>query len=137
MANITNIQILNDGPRNVVVKAVGILDTSDVSLTTLIDPSTLSKLGFDSTSPAPTRLIIDKISYNVEAGLAVNLFWDATSDVLITSLVSSGDDIFMKEYGGIYNTEAAGATGSILYSTSGWSASAVLSYTVILECRKK
>jgi len=135
MANVTSIQILTDGPRNVTVKAVGILDTSDVSSATLIDPATLGRLGFDSTSPLPTRLIIDKISYNVEAGLAVNLYWDATSPVLISSLVSSGDDIDMKDYGGIYNTEASGVTGKILYSTSGWSG--VLSYTVILECRKK
>ena len=137
MANVTSIQTLQDGPRNVIIKATGILDTSDVSLATLVDPALLSTLDGQSTGPLPTRLIIDKISYNVESALAVNLYWDATSDVLITSLVSSGDEVDAKSSGGIYNTEAAGVTGKILYSTTGWSGGAVLSYTVVLECRKR
>lgn len=119
-----------------VVKASGLLDTSDVSLATLVDVSTLSVLGFDSSSPAPTRLIIDKITFNIEPACSVNLYWDATTDVLISALVDTGV-IDAKAVGGIYNTEASGVTGDINYSTSGWSGGAVLSYTILLECRKK
>jgi len=136
MANIVAIQTLVDGPRNVVIKATGLLDTSDVSLATLIDPALLSTLDGQSTGPSPTRLIIDKITYNIEPACSVNLYWDATSDVLITALVDTGV-LDAKPVGGIVNTEATGVTGKILYSTSGWSGGAVLSYTVLLECRKK
>lgn len=133
MANVTNIQTLVDGPRNVVVKVTGILDTSDVTLATLIDPALLSAV--DIAGSVPTRLIIDKISYNIESGLAVNLYWDATTDILITSLASSGDDICSYEYGGLYNNAGTGVTGKILYSTQGWAGT--VSFNVILQCRKK
>ena len=216
MANVVTRQILVDGPRNVVVKLAGILDTADLmptgaaittgSLTTTVgsrtvtytaagagpvvgqyvtfsdgtttfpagtyirsilsstscilsnaaltavttvvmtavvgvavalDPAELSTLNGQSTGPVATRLIIDKISYNVEALSGVNLYWEATANDLITTLVSSGDDIDMKDYGGIYNTEKAGVTGKIVYTTQGWVASSVLSYDIIIECRKK
>lgn len=135
MANVTNIQILEDGPRNVVVKLDGILDTSDITSTTLVDPALLSPI--DAAGTLPTRLIIDKISYNMEQGLAANLYWDATTPVLIASMVSSGDDLEFKKFGGIYNNAGAGVTGKITYTTQGWSAGAILSFNVILEMRKK
>jgi len=135
MANVTAIQKLVDGPRNLVVKLTGTIDTSDVSLATLIDVATLSGITCDGT--LPTRIIIDKVSYNIEAGLAVNMFWDATTDVAALSLVNSGDDVFMKPYGGLWNNAGAGITGNLLYSTQGWSAGAILSFNVVLECRKR
>lgn len=135
MANSVTIQTLVDGPRNVVVKLTGVIDTADVASTTLIDPATLSALG--GLSGNPTRLIVDKISYNVESPLAVHLAWDATTPVIFASLVNSGDDLEFGKFGGVYNTEAAGVTGIIKYSTQGWSAGAILSFNVILEMRKR
>lgn len=135
MANVVTVQKLVDGPRNVVIKLTGILDTSDVSATSLVDLTTLSPVDIAGTTP--TRLIVDKISYNVEAGLAVNLAWDATTDVTFATLVNSGDKLNFKKFGGLYNTEASGVTGAIMYSTQGWSAGAILSFNVILEMRKK
>lgn len=135
MANVTAIQILQDGPRNLVVKLTGILDTSDVSLSTLIDVATLSAI--TDGGQLPTRVIIDKVSYNIEAGLAVNLYWDATTDVLIDSFVNSGDDLYAQSYGGLWNNSGTGITGNVLYSTQGWSAGATLSFNLILECRKR
>lgn len=44
MANVTSIQILEDGDRNVVAKLIGRLDTSNVSITTLLDPATLASV---------------------------------------------------------------------------------------------
>ena len=135
MANVTSIQILQDGPRNLVVKLTGILDTSDVSLATLVDVATLSAI--TDGGQLATRIIIDKISYNIEAGLAVNLYWDATTDVLAASLVNSGDDLYAQKYGGLWNNSGTGITGNLLYSTQGWSAGATLSFNLVLECRKR
>ena len=134
MANSVVSQTLLDGPRNLVVKLTGILDTSDVTATALVTLSNLSSLDLSGT--APTRLIIDKVSYNVESPLAVTLAWDATTDVPILVLANSGEEMCFKEFGGLYNTEASGVTGNIMYSTSGYT-SGTLSFTVILECRKK
>lgn len=135
MANVVTTQILQDGPRNLVVRLTGIIDTSDVTATSLVTLANLSEV--DRAGSKPTRLIVDKISYNVESPLTVNLAWDATTDVTFASLVNSGDDLEFGKFGGLYNTEAAGVTGAIMYSTQGWSASAILSFNVILEMRKK
>jgi hypothetical protein len=135
MANLVTIQKLVDGPRNVVIKLTGIIDTADIASTVLVDPATLDALG--GASGSPTRLIVDKISYNVESPLAVNLTWDATVPVTFASLVNSGDDLEFKSFGGIYNTEAAGVTGKIMYSTQGWAVAGILSFNVILEMRKR
>jgi len=134
MANVTSIQILQDGPRNVTVKLTGILDTSDITATALITPASLTAIG--EREGLATKLIIDKISYNVESPLAVNLYWTATTPILIASLVNSGDDLEFKTFGGVYNPTpaAAGVTGAIEYTTSGWTG--VTSFNVILECRK-
>ena len=135
MANVTAVQTLVDGPRNVVVKLSGILDTADIGSTVVIDPALLS--GIDCDGNKGTRLVIDHIDFNVEAGLAVNLYWDATTPVLIHSLVNSGDELDYKKMGGLWNNAGTGITGKITYTTQGWSASAILSFTVILHCRKR
>ena len=134
MANSTAIQILVDGPRNVVVKVTGILDTSDVAVTDLLDPSTLSD--FNINGQKATQLAIKKIMYNVEDTLAINLYWDATTDVVIESLTGRGM-IDAHKFGGLTNNAGAGKTGKIQYSTQGWAASAVLSFSVTLECVKQ
>jgi len=49
MANVTTIQTLVDGPRNVVLKLSGIVDTSDVSVT-----GTIGASGFTTTTGSKT-----------------------------------------------------------------------------------
>jgi len=136
MANSVAIQILEDGPRNVVVKLSGILDTADIASTTLLDPAALSTMDGRTPGITPTRLKIQKISYNIETGLAVNLFWDATTPLLIASLVTSGDDLKFRKFGGLWDNGGAGVTGLITFTTQGWSTGAILSFNVILECTK-
>ena len=135
MANVTTIQTLVDGQKNVVIKVDGLLDTSDVALATLLDPATLSAV-LENGQKA-TKLRIDKIVYDVEDTLAVNLFWDATADVSIWHLVGRGKLEFDKKYGGLQNNAGAGITGKILYSTQGWLAAGLLSYSFTLECTKQ
>lgn len=132
MANVTSIQTLVDGPRNVVVKYDGILDTSDVSLTTLLDPALLSPIDINNT--LPTKLRIDKIFFDVEDGLAVYLYWDATTDVRIAELAGRGR-MDATKYGGLTNNANSGVSGKILVATQGWSGT--LSFTIILECVKQ
>lgn len=133
MANVTSTQILVDGPRNVVIKYDGILDTSDLSLTTLVDPATLSAL--DANGTLATKLRIDKIVFDIEDTLALYLSWDANTDVRIGQFVGRGK-IDAHKFGGLTDNSGTGRTGKILVSTQGWAASAVLSFSVILEMVK-
>lgn len=133
MANVVTSQTLVDGPRNLVVRLTGTLDTADVTATALVTLANLHPV--DTAGTAPTRLIVDKITYDVETPISLNLAWDATTDVTFATLTTVGV-IDAKPYGGLYNTEATGVTGNIMYSTQGYAAGTV-TFTAILECRKK
>ncbi|WP_460992170.1 hypothetical protein, partial [Staphylococcus aureus] len=64
MANSVTTQVIEDGPRNYVLKVNMLLDTSDVAVTDLITPSGLSSLG--DIQPACSRVSIQRIVYAIE-----------------------------------------------------------------------
>lgn len=135
MANSVNIQTILDGPRNAVVKVEGILDTSDLATTTLVDPALLFGINYTGLVKA-AKLRIASITYNVEDLLEVRLAWDATTDVRIEQLTGRGRMCFA-HFGGLVDNSDGGATGKILISTEGWSAGKILSFTVVLELLKQ
>ena len=129
MANALTSQILVDGARNAGVKGVGVLDTSNVSIVDIIDPA--------SFTPTPTGFRIDRISYQVEGGTTVELWWDANTDVRIITLTGAGgDDFCVKGIGGLVSNAGAGVTGKIQLSTEGWASSAVDHFTLTIEMVK-
>lgn len=127
MANVVTSQIIIDGDRNAVVKLTGVLDTSNESLATKVDPADFA--------PVPTQFRIDKITYSISSQLAVQLLWDATTDLIILPLTDSFE-ICAKDYGGLQNNAGAGKSGKILLQTTGW-ASGTQTYTIILEMVKQ
>jgi hypothetical protein len=137
MANSTSIKIVQDGPRNVIVKFEGVLDTSDLTSTTVLDPALLADM--DIWGIKATKLRIQKIQYSIEDTLSVNLFWDATTPIRIEELVGRGKMEYYK-FGGLAplpsESGSAGWTGKITATTQGWAASGVLSFSIILECVK-
>ena len=136
MANSVQIQTLVDSERNLVVKLVGILDTSNVSLATLIDPATIAAVNASGlNSQQPTKVAIKKVTYTVEDGLAVNLYWDATTDVPIWRFVGRGK-VMGEQIGFLQNNAGAGITGKVLYDTDGYS-SGSLSFSLLIECIKQ
>lgn len=109
-------QILIDGPRNTVAKVTGdfpMSGTPPLANTVILDPSVLSSMlpGMSGTWLA-TTLRIDFIDYSVSDGLTAQLFWDATTPVLICELYGRGR-LDMKPYGGYQNNAGAGITGKI------------------------
>ncbi len=128
MANVTSEILLLDGPRNVVVLASGVLDTSNVTGRTIIDISTLLEL--------PTALRLDKVTYSLSDQLAAQLYWDATADVLALTMAKAGHFKF-KPSAGLHQPApfAAGSTGDILLSTTGW-ASGIQTYSILIEAVK-
>jgi hypothetical protein len=136
MANSVQIQTLVDSERNLVVKLVGILDTSNVSLTDLIDPALVASVNASGlNSQKPTKVAIKKVTYDVEDGLAVNLYWDATADVPIWRFVGRGF-VMGEHIGFLQNNAGAGVTGKVLYDTDGYS-SGSLSFSLLIECIKQ
>jgi hypothetical protein len=135
MANSVNIQTILDGPRNVVVKVEGLLDTSDLGSTTLVDPALLT--GMDNTlTVKAAKLRIMRMHYNVEDALEVRLVWDATTAVRVEALTGRGKMDFC-DFGGLVNNAGAGVTGKLLLSTEGWSAGKLLSFTLVVELVKQ
>ena len=215
MSNVMTVQLLVDGPKNVVVKVDGVVDTSDIAVTgtigasgftttlglktvafvagalvptlgqyltfgdsaatfvagtyvtsvidathitvstaalknnaaaavtitgttgnvVLLDPALLSLVNSDNL--LATKLRIDKINFDVEDLLVVNLLWEATANVSIWHLAGRGKFEPVKRFGGLSTNAGAGATGRILLSTQGWSASAVLSFSMTIELTKQ
>lgn len=126
MANSNTVQTLLDGHRNVIIQVVGVLDTSNQALTTILDASTLD--------PAPTDLRIDKITYSISGQLGVQLLWDATADVVAAHLFGYGH-VKYKCCGGLTNNAGTGKNGDLLMQTTGW-ASGVQGYTLLIELVK-
>lgn len=136
MANVTSIQILEDGDRNVVVKLIGKLDTSNVSLATLLDPATLAAVNASSMNPQKaTSLAIETVIFDIQDGLVVALYWDADTDVPIWYF-SGRDKMNMEFTNFLQNNAGTGKTGKILYDTSGWT-SGVLTYSLVVQCVKQ
>jgi hypothetical protein len=136
MANSVQIQTLVDSERNLVVKLVGLLDTSNVSLATLIDPALVAAVNSTGlNSQQPTKVAIKKVTYDVEDGLAVNLYWDATADVPIWRFVGRGF-VMGEHIGFLQNNAGAGVNGKVLYDTDGYS-SGSLSFSLLIECIKQ
>ncbi len=133
--NVFTIQILDDGPKNVVARVVGILDTADLSAVTLLDPATLSSMqpGMPGGQLA-TQLAIDTIQFSIEDGLEVRLIWDATVPIVAEVMQGRGKTDY-KPYGGLQNNTTTGKTGKILLTTQGWSG--VLSFTLLVACFKQ
>jgi hypothetical protein len=136
MANSVQIQTLVDSERNLVIKLVGVLDTSNVSLATLIDPALLASI--DSTglnARKPSKVAIKKVTYDVEDGLAVNLYWDATTDVPIWRFVGRGF-VMAEHFGFLQNDAGTGVNGKVLYDTDGY-ATGTISFSLLIECIKQ
>lgn len=134
MANSITTQVIVDGPRNVVLKIVGRLDTSNLASTTIADPALLAGIDISGTVKA-AKVRIKSLQYNVESPLSVVLSWDATAAVVAAELDGVGE-LEGGCYGGIPNNSGAGRTGKLLLTTLGWT-SGVASFTLIVELVKE
>ena len=130
MANVVSTQILVDGARNAVVKITGVLDTSNVSSTVVVDPA--------SFNPKPTAFRIDHLDYSISDPLEVRLQWDATTPIDILPIAGRGRMSFWN-FGGLQNN-APSPTGRIALSTAGYNTTigtTPLVFSVVLELVKQ
>jgi hypothetical protein len=113
------VQILEDGPRNVVVK----IDDTGTNSGIAVDVSALV--------PACTQVRIDRVWFSCPDAGGCTLAWDATTDVTAITLNETQDFCF-SEFGGLTNNAGAGVTGDVLYTGFGTGA-----FTVVLWCVKQ
>ena len=131
----TPIQILVDGPRNVVIKYEGTLTATDAGVYTIVDPAALSD--FDINGVKANRLRINKINYDVEDLLTVNVLWGgASANTVIWNFAGRGK-VEARHYGGIINNDTPAPTGGITSSFDYEGTGQNLTFTIILELVKQ
>lgn len=130
MANIIDLMLINDGPRNASVKWTAQLDTGDLILTPFITPNQLAAMDL-STGKLATSLLLKSIQYDVSDGRNVNLIREATVNRLLVSVGGRGE--FHEQDGQLIFNPTAGETGRILVTTEGFTAGNLTTITLIIN----
>ncbi len=131
MADAVATQILFDGERTAIMKFTNISDGTGESKVTKVDVSALSPSSFSKACDGVTITKVHALTH----GMEVDMYWDATTDVLILSVPQQQMySMDLTEFGGLWNNAGAGKTGDVQFSTR--DASAGDTYTIILEMVK-
>jgi hypothetical protein len=117
MAATATQQVIANGPRNLVLKYTIAGTTGDTTAGTLVDVSALdSGLGVNGLTLMGVQAAL--------SGFSCKLAWDATTDVdLIEIPTDQSMEQDFSKFGGIKNNAGTGATGDVLFTTTGYSAS--------------
>lgn len=135
MANQFNLQTVIDGPRNLVIKATGILDTSDLAPTLVVLPSTTFRVTGPNGNPPP-RVRLNHIDYSIVNNLEVITYWGNAGGPILPILPLAGRGrMSFDDIKGLPNN-AVGTDGSIWISTSGWVAGTEV-FSVVFELIKE
>lgn len=131
MADAVATQILFDGERTAIMKFTDISDGTGESKVLKVDVSALTP---SASGKACDGVTITKI-HALTHGLEVDMYWDATTDVLILTIPQQQMySMDLTQFGGLWNNAGAGKNGDVLFSTR--DASAGDTYTIILEMVK-
>lgn len=135
MANSLEQQIVSEGPRNVVVKLTGILDTSDITQLPAININS-----FTTNEPRTMGVLsgfrVDSVEWSMSKDLEVQLFWDSNAPQQILPLAGRGE-MCATHYGGLQpNQTRSGYSGNINLITNGYVGGTVQNFSIILELIK-
>ena len=135
MANVIDRQILEEGPRNAVVKLTGVLDSSDVSELPAFAPS-----DFSNNDANNGRLIgfrVDHVTYVIADGLEVLLSWHANTPRQIVPLAGRGKIDATDDGGFMPNLLDSGFNGAVDLVTNGWvGGRGALNFTIFMRLVK-
>ena len=119
-------QTILDGSKKLVMKFTNVSDGTG--------ESTVKKVDVSALAPAATKVKITKIMFSTD-GMAVQLWWDATGNVLAYTLAADQTDVLdFRPVGGLINNAGVGVTGDLLFTTSGHTAGD--SYSIVMEMDK-
>ena len=116
------VQLLEEGPRNYIIKVTG---TGGDSAVNIVDVSTLA--------PPCEEVRLMSCTYDVAgAGGLVTVLWDATATVTaMTASTGSGQTMCFRKIGGLVNNAGAGKTGDVLLTST-----AATDFTLVLHFKK-
>ncbi|MBV5322726.1 MAG: hypothetical protein JZU60_02690 [Ilumatobacteraceae bacterium] len=131
MANTTYVQVIEDGPRNAVVRVSALLDTSNLASTALVTKALFTN---NDVAAGPLRgFRVDKVEFSVGADLSGIIEWEATTPQMVGVFHDSNE---VEWAPGLQpNQAAAGYTGSLLFRTVNWLAT-VRGFTFTLRLIK-
>jgi len=131
MADAVTSQTIIDGERNCVMKFTNVSDGTGESAVAKVDVSALAS---NSVGTACSEVRVMRISHAI-VGMSVQLFLNATSNVLLVELAeSSNGHMDFKDFGGLPNNAGSGKNGDILFTTKGHSSGDT--YSITLEMVK-
>jgi len=131
MADAVTSQTIIDGEKNCVMKFTNVSDGTGESAVAKVDVSALAA-NSEGTSCSEVRVM--RISHAI-VGMSVQLFLNATSNVLLVELAeSSNGHMDFKDFGGLTNNAGSGKNGDILFTTKGHSSGDT--YSIVLEMVK-
>lgn len=117
MANSLEMQVLEEGPRNAVVKLTGVLTNSDVNEQSVV---ALASFSNNDVRQVLTGFRVDHITYSLGQQLDVALYWHSNSPQQIAPLSKSGKIDVTGDGGFIPDSQRSGYDGSIDLVTSGF-----------------
>jgi len=131
MADAVTTQTIIDGERNCVMKFTNVSDGTGESAVAKVDVSALAS---NAAGVACSEVRVMRVSHAI-VGMSVQMFLDATSNVLLMELAeSSNGHMDFKDFGGIPNNAGSGKTGDILFTTKGHTSGDT--YSITLEMVK-
>ncbi len=131
MADAVTSQTIIDGERNCIMKFTNVSDGTGESAVAKVD---VSALATNSAGVACSEVRVMRVSHAI-VGMSVQMFLDATSNVLLMELAeSSNGHMDFKDFGGLPNNAGSGKTGDILFTTKGHSSGDT--YSIVLEMVK-
>lgn len=133
MANQTDFQLLEEGPRNASVRLTGAITEGDINLVSVVP---LSLFQSNEQRQTLVGLRVDKIVFSLSAGLEALLSWNGGSPQLIAALGKSGEFGFWREGGLKPDRNRTGYDGSINLRTAGFVPGTTQSYTILLRLVK-
>jgi len=131
MADAVTSQTIIDGERNCIMKFTNVSDGTGESAVAKVDVSALTS---NSEGASCSEVRVMRVSHAI-VGMSVQLFLNATSNVLLIELAeSSNGHMDFKDFGGIPNNAGSGKNGDILFTTKGHSSGDT--YSIVLEMVK-
>ena len=131
MADAVTSQTIIDGERNCVMKFTNVSDGTGESAVAKVDVSALAS---NAAGVACSEVRVLRISHAI-VGMSVQLFLNATSNVLLVELAeSSNGHMDFRDFGGLPNNAGSGKNGDILFTTKGHSSGDT--YSITLEMVK-
>jgi len=131
MADAVTSQTIIDGEKNCVMKFTNVSDGTGESAVAKVD---VSALAANSKGTSCSEVRVMRISHAI-VGMSVQLFLNATSNVLLVELAeSSNGHMDFKDFGGLTNNAGSGKNGDILFTTKGHSSGDT--YSIVLEMVK-